>query len=46
MITNELRGKGHGAKTRLIENAIVAFLRSKYPKLAERFDVLQEERAS
>ena len=43
MIENELRGKRRGAKTDLLQNAVVALLRAKYPKLAERYDVLAEE---
>ncbi len=36
MIFNELRGKGRGAKTRLMEKALLNLLGAKYPKLAER----------
>ncbi|MEI8288641.1 MAG: hypothetical protein WCH99_04160 [Verrucomicrobiota bacterium] len=43
MIENELRGKKRGAQTILLEKAVVNLLRSKYPKLAARYDVLQQE---
>jgi len=43
MIANELRGKGLGAKKRLMESALVCMLQAKYPKLAERYNVLKEE---
>jgi len=36
MIHNELRGKGRGAKTKLMERALMALLGKKYPKLADR----------
>ena len=42
----ELRGKGRGARTRLIEHCIIHTLCMKYPKLAERYSVLVGERAA
>lgn len=45
MIQNELRGKSRGAKTKLMERALVNLLGAKYPKLAERFEILNEEAA-
>lgn len=45
MLQNETRGKRRGTRTKLVERAIVELLRNKYPKLAERFDVLAEEAA-
>lgn len=46
MIQNELRGKPRGFKTRLFERCIYTALAAKYPKLAERYDVLKEEGAA
>lgn len=43
MLTMETRGKPRGTRTRVIERAIAEHFRSKYPKLAERFDILAEE---
>lgn len=38
-----LRGKSRGARTKLIESAIVEQHRKQFPKLAARYDVLREE---
>jgi hypothetical protein len=43
MIDHALRGKSRGAKKPLFEKAIVALLGPKYPKLADRWQVLLEE---
>lgn len=43
MLANELRNKPHGAQKKLMEEALVCLLRNKYPKLADRFDILREE---
>lgn len=46
MLANELRRSARGAQTALMERAVVSLLGDKYPKLRERFQVLQEERAA
>ncbi len=43
MIDNELRGKSRGAKAQLMERALATLLGAKYPKLLERWQVLQDE---
>jgi len=45
MLDCELRSKPRGARTALLERAIVALLGAKYPKLRRRFDVLADESA-
>lgn len=46
MIDIELRGKHRGAKAQLLQEAIFKMLGPKYPKLAERYKVLREEKAA
>lgn len=46
MVAFETKGKGVGAKTRLMQDAIVNKYGAKYPKLAERYRVLVEEGAA
>lgn len=45
IIDNETRGKGHGAKTRMFEQAILLAYGPKYPKLSARYKILREEGA-
>ena len=44
MMAIALRGKLRGSKTELLEDAIVNLLRAKFPKLADRHDVLRAEK--
>ena len=43
MLACELRGKGRGAQTRLLDEAVARLLGPKYPKLFDRFQVLRDE---
>lgn len=44
MISCELRGKGRGHRTNLIELALVNHLRAKYPKMAANHDAVKAEK--